>query len=156
LLDIACSIFAYLSLVGGRGPVKNKPISLPDGTIVAPASIETASGIWECFTDSSIDGGKTWMRSSTPHIERTDIPGEGAIQPSLIWSGETLAMLTRSSSGFVLRADSKDKGRTWSSMYRTPLYNNNSGLDAVRLDNGIWLVVHNPVQQRWVRIHKAF
>ena len=28
--------------VGGRGPVKNKPIRLADGRILAPASIETA------------------------------------------------------------------------------------------------------------------
>ena len=106
------SVSADRLLVGGRGPVKNKPMSLPNGTIVAPASVETASSVWECFTDSSLDGGKTWIRSSPPYIDRTDIPGEGAIQPSLILSGQTLTMLTRSSSGFVLRADSKDKGRT--------------------------------------------
>jgi predicted neuraminidase len=59
-------------------------------------------------------------------------------------------MLSRSSAGFVARADSEDNGATWGQMYMTPLFNNNSGLDAVRLENGTWLLVHNPVRQRWV------
>lgn len=54
-------------------------------------------------------------------------------------------MLTRSSAGYVARADSEDDGRTWSEMYLTPLFNNNSGLDAIRLENGAWFVAHNPV-----------
>lgn len=36
-------------------------------------------------------------------------------------------------------------------MYLTPLFNNNAGLDALQLDNGDWLVVHNPVEENWVR-----
>ncbi len=59
-------------------------------------------------------------------------------------------MLARSSAGFVARADSEDDGKTWGEMYLTSLFNNNSGLDALLLENGTWLVVHNPVQQRWV------
>lgn len=61
-------------------------------------------------------------------------------------------MFTRTSAGHVGRADSEDNGETWCEMYLTPLFNNNSGLDALRLDNGTWLVVHNPIQQRWVSL----
>lgn len=64
-------------------------------------------------------------------------------------------MLTRSSTGHVLRADSDSFGDAWGDMYETPLFNNNSGLDALKLDDGRWLVVHNPVQQRWVRFATA-
>ncbi|KAI1324438.1 BNR repeat-like domain-containing protein [Xylariaceae sp. FL0255] len=135
---------------GGRGPVKNKLIVLEDGTILAPASLETPDGKWDCFTDRSVDGGMTWQRTEYAPIDRASWPGEGAIQPSLINCGSgRVSMLTRSSAGHVARSDSSDDGKTWGKMYLTPLFNNNSGLDALRLDNGSWLVVHNPVQQRW-------
>jgi predicted neuraminidase len=62
-------------------------------------------------------------------------------------------MLSRSSAGYVARSDSEDNGKTWGKMYLTPLFNNNSGLDALRQGNGTWLVVHNPVQQRWVSLY---
>jgi predicted neuraminidase len=84
-------------------------------------------------------------------IDRSTWPGEGCIQPSLINYGRgKVAMLTRSSAGYVARSDSDDNGQTWSKMYLTSLFNNNSGIDALCLENGTWLVVHNPVQQRWV------
>ncbi|KAJ5922782.1 hypothetical protein N7516_010485 [Penicillium verrucosum] len=135
---------------GGRGPVKNKPVVLSDGTIIAPASLETPDGNWNCFTDSSHDQGKTWTRSAFAQIDRATWPGEGAIQPSLINSAPgKLTMLSRSSAGYVARSDSEDNGKNWGKMYLTSLFNNNSGLDALRQENGIWLVVHNPVQQRW-------
>lgn len=60
-------------------------------------------------------------------------------------------MLTRSSTGYVLRTDSDDDGRTWSEMYSSGLYNNNSGLDALKLSSGQWVVVHNPVNRNWVQ-----
>src|SRR5690606_20569982 len=47
--------------VGGRGPVKNKPILLSDGTWLAGASLETEEGRWDVFVDRSEDGGQTWQ-----------------------------------------------------------------------------------------------
>lgn len=133
--------------------MKNKPLVLSNGTIIAPASLETPDGKWDCFTDASHDQGKTWIRSAFVEINRETWPGEGAIQPSLINSAPgKISMFTRTSAGHVGRADSEDNGETWGEMYLTPLFNNNSGLDALRLDNGTWLVVHNPVQQRWVSL----
>ena len=42
---------------GGRGPVKNKPIALADGSWAAPASLEGALGhmkkAWRGFVDIS-------------------------------------------------------------------------------------------------------
>ena len=47
--------------VGGRGPVKNQPIVLSDGTWIAPASTELTG--WKSFVDISSDQGKTWSKS---------------------------------------------------------------------------------------------
>ena len=47
--------------IGGRGPVKNKPIRLKDGTVLAPTSLE--GGVWDCFVDISTDDCKTWEKS---------------------------------------------------------------------------------------------
>ena len=72
--------------VGGRGPVKNKPIVLSDGAWLAPASTE--KGGWECFADRSTDGGRTWTRTENfpkdPSIPRRV---GGAIQPTF-WESE--------------------------------------------------------------------
>ena len=87
---------------GGRGPVRNKPIRLKSGRILAPGSTE--QGIWKAFVDRSDDDGKTWNKSQEVEIsqleyksgERTvgkddsSIPvseqsfyGRGVIQPTL-------------------------------------------------------------------------
>lgn len=52
---------------GGRGPVRNKPIRLKSGRILAPASIER--GAWRCFVDISDDDGRTWTKSNVIEIE---------------------------------------------------------------------------------------
>ncbi|BFT70989.1 exo-alpha-sialidase [Paenibacillus sp. P36] len=129
---------------GGRGPVKNKPIVLHDGTLVAPASIEPA---WDAFVDLSYDGGETWTRSETVPFDRTAILGKGIIQPT-IWESEPgmVHMLTRSTEGAIYRSDSVDGGKTWCQAYATELPNNNSGIDLVRLDNGHLALVYNPTR----------
>ena len=131
--------------------MKNKCIVLSDGTILAPASLETPDGRWECFVDSSNNSGLSWSRSERIKIDRSELSGEGAIQPALIEGGPgKVTMFTRSSTGRVLRADSEDNGKTWCDMYKTSLFNNNSGIDAVKLDDDRWVVVHNPVDRNWV------
>lgn len=133
---------------GGRGPVKNKPIILSDGSWLAPASTEL--GPWEPFSDRSTDRGKTWQRSDNFEIDRKKLKGKGAIQPTLWEStpGKIHALL-RTASGNVWRTDSNDYGVTWSPVYETGLPNNNSGLDVLRLDGGQLLLVLNPVGMNW-------
>ncbi len=133
---------------GGRGPVKNKAIILSDGAWLAGASTEYKK--WEAFADRSDDGGKTWIRSEDLAIDRTTIPGDGAIQPTLWESAPgTLHALLRTAAGKIGRADSKDGGRTWSPMYLTDLPNNNSGIDVLKLEDGRLLLVYNPVGKNW-------
>ncbi|MEI7025570.1 sialidase family protein [Paenibacillus sp. y28] len=129
---------------GGRGPVKNKPITLQDGTIAAPASVEPA---WDAFVDLSYDGGSTWRRSETVPLDHSALKGKGIIQPSL-WESEPgmVHMFSRSMEGYIYRSDSTDGGRTWCPAYPISLPNNNSGLDLVKMDNGTLAIVYNPTQ----------
>lgn len=96
---------------GGRGPVRNKPIILSNGTWLAPASNEK-NGEWNAFVDRSDDGGKTWIASSFLSLTRDSIPGEGVIQPAL-WESAPgkVHMLLRSSAGVICRSDSEDYGK---------------------------------------------
>ena len=152
---------------GGRGPVRNKPITLSNGSVIAGGSIE--KGIWSAFVDVSTDGCVTWEKSAPIEIaglsynagEKTaesniavseqSFYGRGVIQPSL-WESAAgrVHMLLRSSEGYVYRADSEDYGKTWSDAYKTELPNNNSGLDLVKapFDGNLYLVC-NPVQANW-------
>jgi Predicted neuraminidase (sialidase) len=141
---------------GGRGPVKNKPIRLKNGNIVAPASLEGET--WDACVDISEDNGKTWTMSSLVPVRRVgynpqiiDRPynpsycfGKGLIQPTL-WedSKGLLHMLTRSTSSAIFKSDSADGGKTWGTAYSTPLPNNNSGLDLVKLPNGTLVLAYN-------------
>jgi len=120
---------------GGRGPVKNKPIILSDGTWLAPGSLE--GGGWRVFFDRSGDGGRTW-ESSTPI-------GEGVIQPTL-WESAPgrVHMLARSACGVLCRSDSQDYGKTWAEVYRTAIPNNCSGIDLTALGDGTLVLLHNP------------
>lgn len=133
---------------GGRGPVKNKPIVLSDGSWLAGASTEYKG--WKPFADRSEDGGKTWVRSADFVIDRAAIPGEGAIQPAL-WESKPghVHALLRTAAGKIGRADSTDYGRTWMPVYLTDMPNNNSGIDVLRLEDGRLLLVYNPVMKNW-------
>ena len=142
--------------VGGRGPVKNKPITLADGTWLAPASLEVKEGkreIWTAFSDYSTDGGKNWTRSADFEVDKSkgrEYRGPGAIQPTF-WESKPghVHALLRTGAGVVWRTDSTDGGRTWGEVYATDLPNNNSGIDALRLEDGRVLLVYNPVGKNW-------
>ncbi|WP_020580243.1 sialidase family protein [Actinopolymorpha alba] len=136
--------------VGGRGPVKNKPILAHDGRWLAPASLE--GDRWDAFVDISADGGRSWTASELVPL---DLPesrdrGRGLIQPTL-WEPEpgTVRMLARSSEGWVYTSTSYDGGRSWEPARPTSLPNNNSGLDATRLADGRIVCAHNPVGTNW-------
>ena len=126
---------------GGRGPVKNKPIALSNGTLLAPASTET--GEWLPFVDRWENG--TWQKCAIPTEK-----GVGLIQPSL-WESSPgcVHALMRSDCGKIYRSDSVDFGKTWSRAYPTDMPNNNSGLDCVRTDDGTLILVCNPNDTNW-------
>lgn len=133
---------------GGRGPVRNQPIILQSGAWLAPSSTEI--GTWESYADRSEDGGATWNRTPNFPIDRKELTGRGAIQPAF-WESAPghVHALMRTTGGYIHRSDSEDDGRTWSTLRRTDLANNNSGIDLEKLDDGRLLLVLNPVGGNW-------
>lgn len=142
---------------GGRGPVKNKPIRLQNGTVLAPASVE--GEVWDAFVDMSEDDCKTWSKSEFVPVRRVKFDldwinrpynkqylfGKGIIQPTL-WEDKVgiVHMFLRSSSSRIFRSDSFDGGHTWCTAYDTGLPNNNSGIDITQMRNGDLVLVYNP------------
>lgn len=133
---------------GGRGPVKNKPLLLRDGAILAPASTEKDG--WRCFTDRSDDGGASWQRSPDVPLDCEGLRGAGVIQPTLWQSDDgSVHMLMRSGEGVLFASHSTDGGRSWAPAQKTALANNNSGVDLARLADGRLVLAGNPVADNW-------
>ncbi len=131
-----------------RGPVRNKPIVLSNGTWIAGTSSE--QGNWEAFFDRSEDQGKTWQRTLNLPVDRNVVSGKGIIQPTLWESAPgSVHALLRSTSGFILRSDSKDYGKTWTPAYKTALPNPNSGIDLTRLSDGTLVLAFNTDSTDW-------
>ncbi len=120
------------------GPVKNKPVQLPDGTILSGSSTEHEG--WRVHFERTADLGRTWQRTG-PVNDGKEL---SAIQPSILWlGGEKLMALGRTRQGSVFRIASDDFGRTWGPMTLTTLPNPNAGTDAVTLADGRHLLVYN-------------
>lgn len=133
---------------GGRGPVKNKPVLLSNGWWLAGASTEYQG--WDPFADISKDKGETWERSPDWNIDRSELRGKGAIQPT-VWESKPgyVHALLRTTHGMLARADSSNYGKTWTRLYLTDLPNPNSGVDLVKLEDGRLLLVYNPTGKNW-------
>lgn len=133
---------------GGRGPVKNKPIRLADGRVIAPASKESKKNGWKCFVDISDDDGLTFKHSNFVLRPKKGMKRVDMIQPTL-WEDETgLHMLVRTNAGSIYRADSRD-GEIWCKAYDTGLPNPNSGIDITKLADGSLVLIMNPVSENW-------
>lgn len=125
---------------GILGPIKNKPVQLDDGAILSPSSTEHHG--WRVHFERSMDGGKSWT-STGPLNDGMTI---GAIQPSLLrHPGGRLQAVGRTRQGRLFTIWSEDGGKSWGPMTLTDVPNPNSGIDAVTLQDGRHLLVHNPV-----------
>ena len=130
---------------GGRGPVKNKPIRLKDGTVLAPASTEI-DGEWRAFVDISTDDGATWTKTANVDSKYCTWFKVPMIQPTLWQSADgSVHMLTRTKVGKIYRSDSYDNGKTWCRAYATKLPNNNSGIDLDTDDQGRIFLAYNNI-----------
>jgi len=122
------------------GPIKNKPIELPGGTVLCGTSDESKG--WRVYLQSTTDLGKSW-KSVGP---LNDGRAMAAIQPTILTHGDKLQILCRSKHGRIVESWSKDGSKTWSELTRTELLNPNSGIDAVTLKDGRHLLVYNPTR----------
>ena len=113
-----------------------KPTVLPSGRILLPLYSDTYSVSLMAISD---DLGKTWAASRP-------LAGYGNIQPSVLRrkDGTLVAYMRENGPLRKIRiAESKDDGVTWGPVDVTDFSNPGSGLDAVSLTNGHWLLVYN-------------
>jgi hypothetical protein len=113
-----------------------KPTLLRSGRIVLPLYSDTYSVSLMALSD---DGGATWFASRP-------LAGYGNIQPAVLQkkNGTLVAYMRENGPLDRIRvAESQDDGMTWGQVGVAELPNPGSGLDAVRLHNGHWLLVYN-------------
>jgi predicted neuraminidase len=113
-----------------------KPTVLPSGRILLPLYSDTYSVSIMAISD---DLGKTWTASRP-------LAGYGNIQPSVLHrkDGTLVAYMRENGPLHKIRiAESKDDGMTWGPVGVTDFPNPGSGLDAVSLPNGHWVLVYN-------------
>ncbi len=124
---------------GILGPIKNKPVQLPNGRILAPSSSEDRG--WRAHLEWSDDDGAHWQRG----MPLNDASVIGAIQPSLLlYPDGRLQALGRSQQNKLFSTFSNDGGLHWQPMHLLDVENPNSGTDAVMLRDGRALLVYNP------------
>jgi predicted neuraminidase len=134
---------------GLYGPIRAKPLVLPKGVIVSGTSVESY-GSWAAWIERSTDNGKTWTRHGPITVPRpagsATNQSHGIIQPSVVLvRGRHLRFYARSTStvGRICMSDSYDLGLTWTPARPLELPNPNSGIDALHLKDGRYVMVYN-------------
>lgn len=123
------------------GPIKNKPVTLSNEIILYPTSFETPAK-WNIYVETSDQNLENWQKTEI------DNNGFNAIQPTILfYEGDKIQLLCRSQENKIVETWSDDYGKTWSPVQATLLVNNNSGIDAVTLKNGLQFLVCNPVEE---------
>lgn len=126
---------------GMLGPVKNKAVTLSDGTLLHPSSFET-NGIWSMHVETTTADIQNWRKTEI------DNGAFHAIQPTvLFYPNGKLQMLARTQEGVIGTTWSSDNGKSWSTVESTGLVHNNSGIDAVTLKSGLQLLLCNPIKK---------
>jgi predicted neuraminidase len=139
---------------GLLGPIRAKPLVLPDGTIVSGSSVESYRS-WALWIERSTDNGHTWTKSG-PLVADLPTGAElppahgfsnfGLIQPSVVALAPNHLRLYARSTEQIARiciSDSLDAGSTWSKPHPIDLPNPNSGIDAIALAGGRVVLVYN-------------
>jgi len=113
-----------------------KPTVLKSGRILLPLYTDTYSFSIMAISD---DHGVTW-RAGKP------LMGFGNIQPSVLEKKDGSLVAYMRENGFTDRirtATSVDGGESWSDVTSLDLPNPGSGLDAVRMASGNWVLIYN-------------
>jgi predicted neuraminidase len=113
---------------------------LPSGRIILPLYSDGYSVSLMAISD---DEGETWTASRP-------ILSIGGVQPSVVWKDDgTLAAFMRDNGPppkRVIYSESKDNGMTWSLAIDHELLDSGAGVQADRLANGHWIVIHNDLE----------
>jgi len=139
---------------GILGPIRAKPVELPNGEVLAGSSTEHDGWVAhvERWTGGDLGSATSWRRSGPLN----DPKEFGAIQPTiLVHGGNRLQVLCRSRQKVVTEAWSADGGATWGPMAATALPNPSAGIDALRLRDGRFLLVSNPTETGRHRLEVA-
>lgn len=135
---------------GLYGPIREKPLVRPDGVILSGTSVESYHS-WAAWIERSTDNGQTWTKHgpitvpSSP-TDAFDKGRHGIIQPVVVpIEGAHVRLYARATKdiGHICAADSFDGGLTWTAAHPTSLPNPNSGIDAVRLKDGRFVMIYN-------------
>ncbi len=113
-----------------------KPTVLSTGRILLPLYSDTYSFSLMAISD---DEGQTWYASEP-------LMGFGNIQPAVLErkDGSLVAYMRENGPLDKIRvSESQDKGLTWGPVGTLDLQNPGSGLDAVRLADGHWVLIYN-------------
>jgi predicted neuraminidase len=126
---------------GFLGPIRNKPVQLANRTIICPSSTESIDGKWRVHIELTNDSLTKWENVPVDTAGTFD-----AIQPTLlIHKNGALQMLCRSKQNCIVQSWSYNNGYSWDSLRCLEIPNPNSGIDAVSLSNGQFLLVYNPL-----------
>ena len=126
---------------GILGPIKNKPILLPDGRLLCPSSDE--EGRWRVHLEWTDVSAEAWRRGPPLNDGRAF----AAIQPTLLtYPDSRIQLLCRTRQGAIGACWSEDGGESWTALAPTDLPNPDSGIDAVALADGRALLVYNHSQ----------
>ncbi len=127
---------------GFLGPIKNKPLTLANGDLLCPSSLEV--GGWTCHFEIL---PRAWLAGQGgPAPARHDVAdpkGLSPIQPSVFRTDTGFAALVRTKAGCIAQTHSPD-GEKWSPLEAAPLPNPNSGIDAANLPDGRTVLAYNP------------
>jgi len=113
-----------------------KPTVLRSGRILLPLYSDTFSVSMMAISD---DEGATWFASRP-------VAGFGNIQPAVLEKRDGTLVAFMRENGPIDRirvSESSDRGITWGPVGATQFPNPGSGLDAVKLKNGHWVIVYN-------------
>ena len=120
---------------------RTHPLELPSGRMLVPMY---SDGYSFGIMGISDDGGVTW-KGSEP------IVGRGSIQPSVVRRNDgTLVAYLRDNGPAPKRtliSQSTDDGESWTEARDTDILNPGSSVEAVRLQNGHWIIVHNDLER---------
>ena len=127
------------------GPVKNKPLILPDGTLLSGSSTE--SDQWRVHVEIGKPGA--WIREVSMV---GPLAGGEAIQPAFLALAQDfgkLQMICRPRTGKTPYASfSYDLGRSWSALEPLTGIQTTAGLDALTA-GGAHFLAHNPAGARY-------